>query len=315
MKKPISIILSLTIALGMMAGCSQKEAKKEEAKEIVNPDKPISVATMTDTEGGVLGKMVVLALKENGFKVEDKTNTLGSTKLVREVAVKKQADITINYTGNGMYIMGADGEPEWKDLEKGYEKIKEFDKKENNLDWLRPAKANNTELLAVTKEFADKNKIVDMNDFARYVNEGGEIKIATPAYWLQHDSGLIGLEKAYGFKIKEEQLVIGEKAEKQVASGTADINCTMVFTTDGILDELGLYVIKDPKKVPPVYAPTPIVNGETLEKYPQIEEILNPIFESLETEGLSKLNGKVLSQGANPEDVASEYLKSKGFIK
>jgi len=101
---------------------------------------------------------------------------------------------------------------------------------------------------------------------------------------------------------------------KAVSAGTTDVNCTMVFTTDGILEELGLYVVADPMGVPPVYAPAGIVAKEVLDQYPEIETILAPIFANLDTDTLVGLNAKVQSQGAAPADVARAFLEEKGII-
>jgi osmoprotectant transport system substrate-binding protein len=50
-------------------------------------------------------------------------------------------------------------------------------------------------------------------------------------------------------------------------------------------------------------------------KYPNIANILNPVFESLTLETLQTLNGKIAVDGLNPKDVAHDYLVSKGFLK
>ncbi|KMT22930.1 glycine betaine ABC transporter substrate-binding protein [Clostridium cylindrosporum] len=316
MKRIITFLILVVFSISLI-GCS---SNKEVSSTSTSNEKTgkVIVSTMTDTEGSTLGQIIVQALKANGFEVEDNTGTLGSTKLNREAAIQRQADITVSYTGSGMYYMGDKTnvkDPAWRKLEDGYKLIRDFDKKQNNLVWLSPAKANNTELIAVTDKFAKENNIKNMNDFAKYVNKGGKVKLATLAYWAEPDGGLGDLEKAYGFKLKKEQLVLGEFKAEQVASGVDGLNSIMVFTTDGILKELGMYIIEDPLKIPPYYAPTPVVSGETLEKYPQISKILNPIFENMTTDELMTMNAKVLSKGASGEEVAKEYLKQKGYIK
>ena len=63
----------------------------------------------------------------------------------------------------------------------------------------------------------------------------------------------------------------------------------MTYGTDGGLDALDLKVMEDTAGVQPVYQPAPIVRGEVLEAYPQIREVLTPIFESLDLETLQRL--------------------------
>ena len=47
---------------------------------------------------------------------------------------------------------------------------------------------------------------------------------------------------------------------------------------------------------------------------PEIAGILNPIFRALETVTLQTLNAEVEVEGANPADVAQNWLQQQGFI-
>ena len=84
----------------------------------------------------------------------------------------------------------------------------------------------------------------------------------------------------------------------------------MTYGTDGGLDALDLRVMEDTAGVQPVYQPAPIVRGEVLEAYPQIREVLTPIFESLDLETLQRLNGQVAVNGVPADTVARDYLDS-----
>lgn len=66
---------------------------------------------------------------------------------------------------------------------------------------------------------------------------------------------------------------------------------------------------------PPVYLPAPVIRGEVLKVYPEIEETLKPFFESLTLEVLQKLNSQVAYDGRDAAVVADEYLKANGFLK
>ena len=83
----------------------------------------------------------------------------------------------------------------------------------------------------------------------------------------------------------------------------------------GALDAFNLVVLEDPTGVQPVYEPAPRVRGEVMEQYPEIADILNPVFQSLDLMILQALNAKIGVEGRNPTDVAQEYLVSKGFLR
>ena len=69
------------------------------------------------------------------------------------------------------------------------------------------------------------------------------------------------------------------------------------------------------KRVQPVYEPAPIIRKSVLDKYPEIEKILDPVFASLDLVTLQSLNSKIAVEGQNAKDVPEGYLKSKGFLK
>ena len=88
----------------------------------------------------------------------------------------------------------------------------------------------------------------------------------------------------------------------------------MVYGTDGGIAPSGLVVMDDDMGVQPVYAPAPIIRQDVLDEYPQIAEILAPVFEGLTLEVLQDLNGRVQVGGEPAEAVAESYLTENGFL-
>lgn len=315
-KRVISVLLAAIMVTSLLTGCGEKQKNKDsesEKVEVVNEGDPFVIMGPGGSEYEVVSLAVTKALEKNGYVVDNKIGTVNGLDMLRELILSDECDLIMGYTGNGMYYMEEECSEIWLDPQKGFERIRDFDLK-NGVTWLKPAPANNTELLAVTKEFAEKNNIKDMHDFAKYVSDGGALKLATPQYWVEYEQGLPGFEREYGFKVSEKQLVIGSKQEKGVAEGVDGLNCTMVFTTDGLIDEYDLYVIKDPVGVPPIYAPAMTIKTDKLEKYPEVAGIIEEVMAGFTNEKLIEVNSKVTSQGANAEDVAVEYLKSIGVL-
>ena len=52
-----------------------------------------------------------------------------------------------------------------------------------------------------------------------------------------------------------------------------------------------------------------------LKENPKIAEILKPIFQSLDLTTLQSLNARVQVGGEAAKSVATDYLKTKGFVK
>lgn len=310
----------LLVSALVVAGCSAPSStvSKEPATPATKSGPEVRVASLLDSEGVVLGSMVIEMLQANGIKTVDKTK-FGTPDVVRKALLAGDVDATIDYTGSGQYYVGPEGDPLWNDPVKGYERIKTADAK-NGLTWLTPAPANNGESLAVTKSFAEANKLKTMEDLAAYVNKGGTVKLVGDQSWMDNPSGLKAYEKAYGFTLKDEQkigLSNGVTAQfiEAVVKGTDGANVAEVYATDGGLAEQGLVVLTDSKHVPPVYAPTPVFRSEIVSAYPEIASILAPVFASLTTERLQVLNREVAFGGEPGKDVAKAYLTENGFLK
>ena len=278
----------------------------------------VVVASKIDTEGGLLGNMILAVLDHAGIPTENKVQ-LGPTKIVRTALTSGEVDIYPEYTGNAGFFFSVPDDPAWKNPEKAYEKAKELDKA-NNIVWLQPAPANNTWAIAVRKDVAEKNNLKTMDDFGKWVAGGGKVKLAGSAEFVESPAALPGFQDAYGFKLTADQLLVfsgGDTAatEKAAAEQTSGVNAAMAYGTDGQLAALGLVVMTDTKGVQAVYEPAPTVRQATLDKYPQIKDLLDPVFKTLTLETLQTLNAKIAVDGEDAKKVAKDYLTEKGFLK
>ena len=278
----------------------------------------VVVASKIDTEGGLLGNMILQVLDHAGIPTENKVQ-LGPTKIVRTALTSGEVDIYPEYTGNAGFFFSVDSDPAWKNPQTAYEKAKELDKA-NNIVWLQPAPANNTWAIAVRKDVAEANNLKTMEDFGKWVAGGATLKLAGSAEFVESPAALPGFQDAYGFKLTADQLLVfsgGDTAatEKAAAEQTSGVNAAMAYGTDGQLAALGLVVMTDTKGVQAVYEPAPTVRQATLDKYPQIKDLLDPVFKSLSLETLQTLNAKIAVDGEDAKKVAADYLTEKGFLK
>lgn len=278
----------------------------------------LTVGSKIDTEGALLGQMILLMLEENGLAVKDKTE-FGPTPIVRKAIVAGEIDIYPEYTGNGAFFFSGQEAEIWKNRDQAYDRVKALDYEENKLIWLTPAPADNTWALAVREAFAREHNLTTLGDLARYVNEGGSIKLAACEEFVNRDDALPAFERAYDFSIPDSEIIVFSgcntaQTEKAAARGTSGVNTAMAFGTDGALSALGLQVLEDSKGVQPVYAPTPVVREEALEAFPQIEKILAPVFKALTQKALQEQNAQIAMGGRNARDVAREFLKENGFL-
>lgn len=277
---------------------------------------PVVVSSKIDTEGAVLGQMILQSLEDAGVPVENRLQ-LGGTSIVRNAIKAGEIDLYPEYTGNAAFFHDQADRDIWKDADKAYEQAARLDREAHNIVWLTPAEANNTWAMSVRGDLARKHKLNTLEDLARYINNGGTFKFAASAEFVESASALPAFQEAYGFKLDSDQLLIlsgGNTAAtlRAAALNNNDVNGAMTYGTDGGLNALDLKVMEDTLGVQPVYQPAPIVRAEVLEAYPEIREVLEPIFESLDLETLQRLNGQVAVNGVPASRVARDYLDGLG---
>jgi osmoprotectant transport system substrate-binding protein len=279
---------------------------------------PVRVGSKFDTEGGLLGNIILALLRAHKIPTVNRVS-LGNTKIVRTALLSGEIDIYPEYTGNGAFFFNIDTDPVWKNAEAGYEKVKALDLAKNKIVWLAPAPANNTWGIAVNGDTAKQNKLATLDDFARWVNGGAKVRVAASAEFVESPLALPAFENAYGFKLSQDQTLVlagGDTAatERAAADGTSGVNSTMAYGTDAGIAALDLVALEDTKHAQAVYEPAPILRQSVLEAYPQIKDILAPAFAALDGPTLRALNSKIAVDGGDPKTVATDWLQSKKLL-
>lgn len=277
----------------------------------------VVVASKIDTEGALLGNMIVLVLEDLGVPVENRVS-LGPTKIVRTALLSGEIDVYPEYTGNAAFFFQREEDPAWKSAKSAYETAARLDREQNGLVWLTPAPANNTWAIATRRDFATAEKLVTMQDFARAA-AAGKARLAASAEFVESPAALPSFEKTYGFSFPRDNIVVlpgGDTAVtmRSAAQGIGGVNSAMVYGTDGAIAALDLVVMDDVKGAQIVYEPAAVIRAKTLDRHPRVGEALSKAFASLSLEKLQRLNAEIAVGGKQPRDVARAYLESEGLV-
>jgi osmoprotectant transport system substrate-binding protein len=278
----------------------------------------ITVGSKIDTEGALLGNMIVLVLEKQGLSVASRIG-LGPTAIVRAAILAGEIDIYPEYTGNGALFFKRESDPAWKSEAAGYAEVKALDLARNGLVWLSPAPANNSWAIAVRHDLAAASGAT-LEGFARTVNAGGKVRLAGSAEFVESPGGLPAFEKAYGFALTQSQMLVlagGDTAatERAASEAISGVNAAMAYGTDGAIAALGLVVLADDKGAEIVYAPAPVVRAQVLAAHPAIAGALDAVFRSLTLERLQRLNARIAVDGDDARTVAQSYLAAQGLTQ
>lgn len=303
--KNVWIFICILAVMFFGIGCTQKESQKMRGK--------VKIGAKNFTEQFILGRVMSLYLQKNGFEVKEHFN-MGSA-VVRKALENGQIDMYIEYTGTAylVYHKGKDHKI-MRDPQRLYTAVKKRDAKEG-LVWLSPAKFNNTYTIMMKEDEARKLKLKTISDLVAYIKERPRrILFAMSAEFYGRPDGLNSLQRVYGFTFPSEALKKMDSGLTYKALKEGKVNVAMGFATDGRVKGFGLINLIDDKGCFPVYNPAPVIREETLERYPEIPELLNKLMPLLDTPTIMQLNYQVDVLHESAGEVCKCWLQKVGLI-
>ena len=278
----------------------------------------VVVSSKIDTEGALLGNLVLLALQQAGVPTEARL-ALGPTRIVRDALLAGEIDLYPEYTGNASFFFRREDDAGWRDSDRAYAMAAELDRTANNLVWLDRAKANNTWAIAVRRDVATRERLATMSDFFAAASRD-VLRLAASAEFVESTVALPAFERAYGASFRRDRITVlpgGDTAVtmRAAAQGISGVNAAMVYGTDGGIAALDLVVMRDDKGAQIVYEPAPVVRAAVLERFPAIRTALAPAFASLDLTTLQRLNARIAVDGRPAPAVAREHLVAIGVLR
>lgn len=294
--KVVSVILIVTIIFtGIVPNISSKKDT-------------ITIGSKNFTEQLVLGNMYADLVEEHTeLKVERKLN-LGGSSVTFNALDSGELDMYVDYTGTILQnIMNHDIV---RDPDETYKISKEFMEKEHDIILLDSLGYNNTFTLAMKPEVAKKYSINSMSDLSKF---SPDLILSCTLEFENREDAFIGLSKLYNMKFKDTKAIDGSLRYLAIENNEAQVIDTN--STEGLIKKYKLKILEDDKGFFPPYYAVPMVREETLEKYPELKDILNMLANKLNQETMIELNYQVDELGKSPEDVAHEYLVKEGLVK
>ncbi len=267
----------------------------------------ITVASKDYTEQEILCHMVSdLIEARTDIKVNRKPS-LGGTQVCFGAMKKGDVDMYIEYSGTA--YSDTLQHPPIRDMQEVYDTSKAELKEIYDIEVLSQMQFNNTYVMAVTKETADKYQLQTISDFAKVA---GNMKSGTVFEFTNRADGLSGLQQTYGFQMGKSLTLDGAPRYTALINGEVDI--IDAFATDGLLKKFDLAVLEDDKSFFPPYFAMPIVRAEVLADCPEITALMDELGEYLTDEVMMDLNYQVDELQKTPNQVAKTFLQSKGLI-
>jgi osmoprotectant transport system substrate-binding protein len=284
----------------------------------------VRVGSKDFPESIVLGEMYALLLENAGLDVERRLN-LGGTVVAHEALINDELDIYPEYTGTGLLVvlgktvpdaMAAGtpiaGTPSPQDaVEAVYQYVKSEYQAQFNLVWLDQTPMNNSQALAVKRDYAEEKGLSTISQLAE-LSRAEEITISAPSDFEEREDGLLGLQSVYGLEASVNGVAPGLKYQ---AFLDGDAEVVLAFGTDAEIAIHDLIVLEDDRALWPPYHVAPVVRQAALDANPVIADALNAVAPLLTSETMIELNRQVVGDDQmEPEAVARQFLEQNGLI-
>ncbi len=283
----------------------------------------VRVGSKDFPESIIIGEIYALLLEHAGLEVERKLN-LGGTVVAQQALLSGDLDLYPEYTGTGLLVVlggalsdvpGLGGTPSAGDEDPStavYDYVKAHYQEQFDLVWLDQSPMNDTQALAVKKDFAQEHELTTISQLVALASSV-DLVFSAPVDFEERDDGLKGLRTIYGdFPATVNGVAPGIKYQ---ALMDGDANVVLAFSTDAEIGFNDLLVLEDDKNLWPPYHVAPVVRQAALDANPGIADALNAVAQLITTEVQIGLNGQVVGdEQKSPEEVAKAFLEAQGLI-
>ena len=302
-----AVLVALVLAVTACGGNSDAPGSSDgvpDPNEKAAGGSKVVIGSFGFSESEVLAQIYGTALRNQGATVDYRLK-LGSREVVAPALEKGEVDLVPEYLGN---YLGFLDKSQTKGLtEPQALKALQAAAAAKGITAAEASEATDSDVIAVTKEFAATNGVKTISDLARL----GPITLAGPSECEIRETCLLGLRSTYGLSVTFTST--GEDAggpitKKALTDGVAQIG--RLFSSDPDTTKGGKFVILEDDRV--FQQPGNIVPViRTPKATPAVIEVLNKVSKALTTEKLADLNEKMDKDKEDPAAVAAEFVSTE----
>ncbi|NOU96724.1 osmoprotectant ABC transporter substrate-binding protein [Paenibacillus sp. LMG 31456] len=287
------LVLSMSV---LLAGCSKGDT--------------IKIGAQTYTEPKIIAEMYKALVEDRTDLKVQLVPDLAASPVIIKAMKSKELDMATLYSGeifNGYFEI-----EQTKDRAKVLQQAQEGFDKSLDFKWFDPYGFENTYAFTVRKELADQYKLEKISDLT---DKAKDMKIGVDTTWLERDNdGYKAFTKHYG------GLSFGQTLPMEIglvyeAVSNKKVDIVLAYSTDARIKQFELKTLKDDKQFFPPYDASAVVRKETLQKHPELNDVIQLLVGKINAETMIGLNYEVDVKKQNEKDVAVEFLKKSGLLK
>jgi len=263
----------------------------------------IVIGSKNFTEQVILGELLAQQIERTTHLPVKRQLNLGGTFICHQAIVAGQIDAYVEYTGTALTaILKKSTNTNAKQV---YEAVRNDYHDQFKVEWTEPLGFNNTFVIVVRGDDAEKLKLKTISDAAPYTRKW----TAGFGYeFVEREDGYPGLSKLYElqFQMPPRVMDLG-LTYKALASGQVDMIAGN--STDGLIDTLHLVALEDDRHYFPPYDAVPLLREETARKHPEVRQALAALAGKITESDMRRLNYQVDGEHRDVATVVRDFLK------
>lgn len=268
----------------------------------------VRIGSKNFTEQIILGELMAQLIEAHTSMQVSRKFNLGGTFVAHQALIRDEIDLYPEYTGTAYTVI-------LKAAYKGNQQdnialiVQKAYKQKYQLTWLPGFGFNNTNVLAVKRDFAKQRNLTSISDLKPYVDE---LIIGVSPDFIGRADGFLGLSYRYHLAIKNVKLMDPGLMYQAVSHN--DINTIMAFSTDARLWAPMFVLLIDDKHLFPPYFAAPVGRIAFFNQHPEVVKALSKLENRIDDNVMRALNYAVDIKHRSPADVARAFLRSQQLI-
>ncbi|PSL42931.1 osmoprotectant transport system permease protein [Salsuginibacillus halophilus] len=274
-----------------------------------NTEYDLVIGGKHEAEPEILANMYAALIEEETDLSVDVEADLGGTDFVFNALRQGDIDVYPEFTGTALTELLDQSFEGLADRE-AYEQARDLMEEEHGKAFLEPMAFHNTYAVAVREDIDETYDIETISDLTAYDQE---LTAGFSHEFIDREDGYAGLQETHGLDFDDLNTLDASLRSNALVS--EDVDVIDIYSTQAEIEEFNLTLLEDAESFFPPYQGAPLMRGETLERYPELEPVLNTLGGEITEDEMREMNYAVDFEDEDPEDVARTYLHEQGWIE
>jgi osmoprotectant transport system substrate-binding protein/osmoprotectant transport system permease protein len=269
----------------------------------------ITIGSKDGSEMILLGHMLAELVESRTPLQVDRRFNLGGTLVCYSALRMGGLDGYVEYTGTALTTILK--EPVQSDPKAVLDRVRTEMKNRDQVVCLDPFGFENTFAILMRREHARRLAIGKISDLQAHTRD---IRAGFGPEFMNRPDGYPGLVRAYGLEFSQPPREMDRNLLYRALTQES-IDLAAGDSTDGRIAALDLVQLDDDRHYFPPYQAVPLVRAETLERYPELRNVLNLLAGQIDAAAMRQMNRQVDQEREKPEEVAHRFLLAKGLVR